>query len=110
MNSGAIYLVCDMENGLIAEGMPFFEEAKRRNVIANTKRAIENARAAGIAKPLFTRTAELRFLGQGFEVPATVPSGDLRDSAIVEIKANFAASYERLYRSLPGDLPLEALT
>ena len=65
---------------------------------------------AGIAKPLFTRTAELRFQGQGFEVPATVPSGDLRDCAIVEIKENFAASYERLYRSLPGDLPLEALT
>lgn len=48
MNTGVIYLVCDMENGLIAEGMPFFEEAKRRNAIANTKRAIENARAAGV--------------------------------------------------------------
>ncbi len=65
---------------------------------------------AGIAKPLFMRTAELRFQGQGFEVPATVPGGDLAASALVEIKANFATSYEMLYRSLPGDLPLEALT
>jgi nicotinamidase-related amidase len=48
MNTGVIYLVCDMENGLIAEGMPFFAEAKRRSVIANTKQAIENARAAGV--------------------------------------------------------------
>jgi N-methylhydantoinase A len=65
---------------------------------------------AGIEKPLFTRTAELRFQGQGFEVPATVPGGNLSGGTVAEVKANFAASYERLYRSLPGDLPLEALT
>jgi nicotinamidase-related amidase len=47
MSTGAIYLVCDRENGLIAEGMPFAAEAQRSNVIANTKRAVEKARAAG---------------------------------------------------------------
>ena len=47
MSNGVIYLVCDMENGLIGEGMPFAEEAQRRNVIANTKRSLEKARTAG---------------------------------------------------------------
>ena len=48
MSNDAIYLVCDMENGLIAEGMPFAEEAQRRGAVANTKRAIAKARKAGV--------------------------------------------------------------
>jgi len=77
---------------------------------AMEEEAAATLREAGIETPRFTRTAELRFQGQGFEVPATVPNGQLADGTVTAIKANFAASYQRLYRSLPGDLPLEALT
>lgn len=90
------------------------DEADWQYVSALYRQMEEEASAileeAGIATPHFTRTAELRFQGQGFEVPAIVPDGNLSDSAAAEIRTNFAVSYQRLYRSLPGDLPLEALT
>jgi len=48
MSNGVYYLACDMVIGLIGEDMPFTEEAQRRNVIANTKRAIDEVRAADV--------------------------------------------------------------
>ena len=65
---------------------------------------------AGIAQPGFTREAEMRFVGQGFEVTAAIPPGVLDTPAIDAIKQSFFAAYSRLYRSLPGDLPIEGLT
>jgi N-methylhydantoinase A len=65
---------------------------------------------AGIAQPAFSREAEMRFVGQGFEVTAAIPSGTLNADAVATIKRAFFESYGKLYRSLPGDLPIEGLT
>jgi nicotinamidase-related amidase len=52
MSSNAIYLVLDMENDLIhpdgpnGKG-PMGEQVKARNIVANTQRALQKARAAG---------------------------------------------------------------
>ena len=51
MNS--IYLVLDMENDLVhADGpngkAPYGEQSRGRNIVANTRRAIDKARAAGV--------------------------------------------------------------
>ncbi|MDQ8729196.1 cysteine hydrolase [Bradyrhizobium sp. LHD-71] len=53
MSSNAIYLVLDMENDLVhADGPngkgPLGEQVRARNIIANTQRALDKARAAGL--------------------------------------------------------------
>lgn len=51
--SSSIYLVLDMENDLVhADGpngkAPYGEQARARQIVANTRRALDKARAAGI--------------------------------------------------------------
>ena len=51
--SNSIYLVLDMMNDLVhADGpngnAPYGEQARERNIVANTRKAIDKARAAGI--------------------------------------------------------------
>jgi N-methylhydantoinase A len=65
---------------------------------------------AGVKKPAFTRSVEMRFIGQGFEIPAAVPGGRLTARSLEAIKAAFHTEYRKVYDSAPGDLPLEAVT
>lgn len=65
---------------------------------------------AGVKKPAFARSAEMRFVGQGFEIPADVPLGALKPASAKAISASFRAAYRKIYDSVPGDLPVEALT
>ena len=65
---------------------------------------------AGVKRPVFTRSADMRFVGQGFEIPGTVPGGKLTAASVKAIKAAFHAEYRKIYDALPGDLPVEALT
>ena len=65
---------------------------------------------AGVKKPVFTRFADMRFVGQGFEIPGSVPGGKLTAASVKAIKAAFHAEYRKIYDALPGDLPIEALT
>ncbi|HEV7803748.1 MAG TPA: hydantoinase/oxoprolinase family protein, partial [Burkholderiales bacterium] len=74
----------------------------------------EEARAmlldAGVKKPAIARSADMRFVGQGFEIAADVPSGRLGRASITAIKASFQDAYRKVYDALPGDLPVEGLT
>ena len=65
---------------------------------------------ADVKKPVFARSAEMRFVGQGFEIPAAVPLGALKPASAKSIKASFHAAYRKIYDSVPGDLPVEVLT
>ncbi|MDB5921271.1 MAG: methylhydantoinase [Betaproteobacteria bacterium] len=65
---------------------------------------------ARVKKPSFVRTAEMRFVGQGFEIAVAVSLGKLGPGSIKAIKASFHEAYRKIYDSLPGDLPIEALT
>lgn len=68
-------------------------------------------RAAGVEPERIThaRFAELRYLGQGYEISVPVPptgSGD----PIGQLSAGFAAAYERLYKRQGPPVPVEAVS
>ena len=74
----------------------------------------EEARAilrdAGVRDPVMSRSADMHFLGQGFELTAAAPLGRLGPQSIAAIKRAFHDEYKKIYGALPGDLPVEALT
>ncbi len=50
-----------------------------------------------------TRTAFMRYLGQGHEIPVPLPDGPLDAAAVAAIRAAFDAQYARFYdRPVPG--------
>jgi len=55
------------------------------------------------------RIAEMRYLGQGHEVEATIPAGALGPQHLATITASFEAAYRALYHRLPQGMPIEAL-
>ena len=65
---------------------------------------------AGVKSPALVRSADVRFVGQGFELHATVPTGKLSVRAKKPIEASFHAVYKSIYAEVPGALPIEALT
>jgi len=65
---------------------------------------------AGVRNPQFVRTADIRFVGQGFELPATVPNGRLNKAAIGAAESSFHDAYRAVYAELPGKLPAESIT
>ncbi|MGZ5092749.1 MAG: hydantoinase/oxoprolinase family protein [Burkholderiales bacterium] len=65
---------------------------------------------ARVKKPTFVRTADMRFLGQGFEIAAAVPLGKVGPASMKAIKGSFHDAYRTIYDAVPGDLPVEALT
>ena len=58
----------------------------------------------------FVRTAEMRYVGQGYEISVPIPNGKLDRSKLEEIKANFYAAYQKLFDRYLTDVPIEALT
>ena len=65
---------------------------------------------AGVKSPVLERSADLRFVGQGFELHAAVPAGRLSAGAAKRIEASFHEVYRTVYEELPGTLPIEAIT
>ena len=53
------------------------------------------------------RSADLRYHGQSFELPVTVPSGPLTPADINRLRAEFHASHERAYGYAAPDDPVE---
>jgi N-methylhydantoinase A len=74
------------------------------------KEALRMLAGTGLKEPAFVRTADLRFVGQGFELPASVPSGILSAASARHINDSFHDAYRSVYESLPGKLPVEAIT
>jgi len=58
----------------------------------------------------YTRSAELRFSGQGYEIEAPIPAGKLEAGRLDEIKEGFLSAYRQLFERAPDHLPIEALT
>jgi N-methylhydantoinase A len=59
---------------------------------------------------IYKPAADMRYVGQGFEIPVPMPSLAPGKADIAAIEANFLSSYrERFGRALDG-LPMEALT
>src|SRR5256884_3699198 len=55
------------------------------------------------------RVAEMRYLGQGHEVEATVPAGALSTASLDAMTSSFESAYRALYHRLPQGFPIEAL-
>jgi N-methylhydantoinase A len=56
-----------------------------------------------------SRIAEMRYVGQGHEVEASIPSGRLSSASLPAITASFEEAYRALYHRLPQGVPIEAL-
>jgi N-methylhydantoinase A len=69
-------------------------------------------REAGVADEAIrlSRTVELRYVGQGHEVPVPLPDGALRDTLAPSLLATFEETYRRLYERIAPGNPVEALT
>jgi len=65
---------------------------------------------AGIKTPQLARSADMRFVGQGFEIAVPVPAGKLGTPVLQTMKEAFHREYRKVYDDLPGDLPVEAIT
>jgi N-methylhydantoinase A len=67
---------------------------------------------AGIApeEMSFARSAEMRYVGQGYEISVPIPGGEPGPARLEEIRESFYASYRRLYDRHLTDVPVEALT
>jgi N-methylhydantoinase A/oxoprolinase/acetone carboxylase beta subunit len=68
-------------------------------------------RQAGVpdAALTVTRSADMRYLHQGFEINVPVPNGRLSPTDLSRLQADFDQVYERLYKRLNPDVDVEAL-
>lgn len=55
------------------------------------------------------RLAEMRYVGQGHEVEAAIPAGQLSPASLPSITAAFEEAYRALYHRLPQGVSIEAL-
>jgi len=71
----------------------------------------ETLRSAGANDDEITivRTAELRYVGQGHQVPIEVPFGELDADSAPELEARFEKAYLALYGRVARGNPLEAI-
>ncbi len=79
---------------------------------AMEQEAREFLAVAGISSEslMLGRSVDMRYLGQGFEIPIEIPYGCLDTSTREELAQRFEAAYERHFgRSIRG-VPVEALT
>jgi N-methylhydantoinase A len=68
-------------------------------------------RQAGVPEDAMTvtRSADMRYLHQGFEINVPVVNGPLSADHIPHLQANFDREYERMYKRLNPDVDVEAL-
>jgi N-methylhydantoinase A len=72
-------------------------------------RALLGRAGVAAAEVRVTRVAEMRYVGQGHELEATLPAGTLGPGSLAAITASFEAAYRALYHRLPQGVPIEAL-
>jgi len=67
---------------------------------------------AGVAPDqlAYRRTAEMRYVGQGFEVSVPLPDGSLTADSLPAVAEAFAHAYRALYGRTADAVPLEALS
>jgi N-methylhydantoinase A len=97
--------------GLIASDFVLFESMTHRAVADDSaaqvlrevfavmrSRALERAAASGLRSDLvFTLTAEMRFVGQAFEVPVPFSEAELRSLDASEVRQRFGDAHQRVY-------------
>ncbi|HWK26890.1 MAG TPA: hydantoinase/oxoprolinase family protein [Solirubrobacter sp.] len=79
-----------------------------RAMEADGRAILERAGVAPEAVQL-RRLCDLRFHGQGAELPVDLPPGAVGPATEAALAAAFAARYSALYRHVPGDVPVEVI-
>jgi N-methylhydantoinase A len=77
---------------------------------AMMSRALDVLRAAAgvnVDEPVVTRSADMRYVGQGFEVEVPLPAGELAHGQEAAIRAAFIRTYEGIFGRTIEDVPLE---
>ena len=74
--------------------------------------AVELLAAAGVEVEdiKIERSADMRYVGQGFEIEVPVPNGQLRPDSRETLAAAFNATYESLFGRILSDVPVETIT
>lgn len=80
-----------------------FDEMEREGL------AILSGAGADPATVTVTRTAELRYVGQGHQVAVPVPDGPLTGASAGELERAFESTYRRLYGRTATGNPIEAI-
>jgi N-methylhydantoinase A len=80
-----------------------FEEMERRG------RALLQQAGVPDTAMTVTRSADMRYLHQGFEINVPVSHGPLGPTDLPQLQANFDQAYERLYKRLNPDVDVEVL-
>ncbi len=57
-----------------------------------------------------TRTAEMRHVGQGFEISVPVPNGDLGQDSVSAMRDAFFDVYRQLFERTVEEMPIEAMS
>ncbi len=87
---------------------PAFVNALFAEMLAEAEAVVKAA--APDAKLLVTRTADMRYRGQGHEITISLPAGDFTAASRAELSALFEASYAATFgRTIPG-LAVEIMT
>ncbi|HAA91097.1 MAG TPA: methylhydantoinase [Rhodospirillaceae bacterium] len=58
----------------------------------------------------FERKADMRHVGQGFEISVPVPTGKLADAHTKDLRAGFFDSYRTLFERAVTDVPIETMS
>ncbi|MEW6297960.1 MAG: hydantoinase/oxoprolinase family protein [Thermodesulfobacteriota bacterium] len=67
--------------------------------------------AAGVEGEItFTRSADMRYLQQGFEIRVPLPPGRLTQADVPALRRAFAEEYERLYKRLNPGVEIEVVS
>jgi N-methylhydantoinase A len=66
---------------------------------------------AGVApeEVRFVRTADMRYVGQGFEIGVPLPAGRFQPEVLGELRAAFEREYQSVYQRLCPDIPIECV-
>lgn len=66
---------------------------------------------AGVApdEVRFVRTADMRYVGQGFEIGVPLPAGRFQCEVLDELRAAFEREYQSVYQRLCPDIPIECV-
>ncbi|BBK33385.1 N-methylhydantoinase A [Stella humosa] len=65
---------------------------------------------AGVTQVEIRRHADMRYVGQGFEISVPMPEGRLGPDSLAALQDQFFTTYERLFDRRITEVPIEALT
>jgi N-methylhydantoinase A len=83
--------------------------AERYDEMSRQAQALLSRAGADLSRVVFERSVDMRYAGQGYEVPVTVAEGRLGPELEPALRASFTQAYERRFGSHLDSAPAEGL-